>query len=42
MENKVTYKSPEIQFILSDEMDIISASGGGIGGDTGENDGEWM
>ncbi len=42
MENKETYKSPQIQFILSDEMDIITASGGGIGEDPGDNDGEWM
>ena len=42
MENKNNYESPEIQFILSDEMDIISSSGGGIGEDPGHNDGEWM
>lgn len=42
MNDKKNYQSPEIQFILSDELDIISTSGGGIGEDPGENDGEWM
>ena len=42
MENKATYQSPDIQFILSDELDIITVSGGGIGEDPGPNDGEWM
>ena len=41
MDNKTTYESPDMQFILSDEMDIISSSGG-IGQDPGNNDGEWM
>lgn len=42
MKTKEAYQSPEIQFVLSDEMDIITASGGGIGEDPGPNDGEWM
>ena len=41
MENKTNYQSPEIQFILSDQLDIITVSVG-IGEDPGQNDGEWM
>ena len=41
METKKTYSSPEIQFILSDQIEIISTSGG-IGEDPGTNEGEWM
>jgi hypothetical protein len=41
--NKKKYVAPELELLLLEQSDIITASGGTIGGDGGEEDefGDW-